>query len=62
MFIFPSPRIGDGDRESESGTDEEICAFYEVAIKFIAVERIYIVQINAILNDTWRAIPARCKI
>jgi len=32
-------RIGDGERESESETDEKICAFYEIAIKFIAAER-----------------------
>jgi len=39
-------RIGDGDRESKSGTDEEICAFYEISIT-----RIYIVQIDARLNE-----------
>lgn len=38
------------------------CAFYEVAMKIIAKEERYIVQINARLNIRIRAIPARCKI
>lgn len=33
VYFSITVRIGDGDRESESGTDEEICAFYETAIK-----------------------------
>lgn len=43
MFIFPSPweNRWDGDRESESGTYEEICAFYEIATKLIAIENLY---------------------
>lgn len=47
VYFSITVRIGDGDRESKSGTDEEICAFYEIAIT-----RIYIVQIDARLNET----------
>lgn len=41
------------NRESESGTDEEICAFYEIYSYTIysCRERIYIVQIDARLSD-----------
>lgn len=39
VYFSITVRIGDGDRKSESGTDEEIYAFYEVAIKIIAIER-----------------------
>lgn len=46
VYFSITVRIGDGDRESKSGTDEEICAFYEIAIT-----RIYIVQIDARLNE-----------